>query len=282
MSNGDSGGETDNPEPSTEKEGGDAAANGVENAPPYKGDGVPFDASTSMSGDPGDWMNSGNDSALENEVQEPPPLECNDIDATEDALHNNQESPAHGGDAAANGVENASGYERTDDAGTGDGERGDNVVIQPGKEQEAYNKLETIKNSSNNWVCQIKERTPFSEKLGEVHERFPNAFKHTFLEFINFKGGEAEIVTISYNGLKGEWWINTEEDINSQQNSKKWSVADVTPENGINIEATINNIHKMILSQEDSYVLIDGLYDWNLYNCNAAAKSVTVENKDKK
>ncbi|NOQ23056.1 MAG: hypothetical protein GQ565_10480 [Candidatus Aegiribacteria sp.] len=150
--------------------------------------------------------------------------------------------------------------------------------IKSKKEQEAYYKLETIKTSSKNWVCQIQERIPFSTNIATLHEIAPNTIKHTFLTFINIKAGEAEIVTISYNGMKGEWWINTESDIESQKNNKNWSVADVNPKNGINIEATINNIQKMILSGEDSYALSDGLFEWNNeYNCNTAAKSVTVE-----
>lgn len=306
MSNVDSGDscrESDNPKPS--KEGGDAAeANGVEDAPPYVGVGVHSEASTSMSRDPGCSYGTGEsqgDSSSDSATEDAAKNLDNREGRPEDEISHQDIDEGTGEKETKNGEndnnenrDNQESYpedvifkqpESIDDANE---RETDNKIdktdeIKSEKEQEAYNKLETIKNSSKNWVCQKKERTPGSSIFRAEHEMFSNIFKHTFLEFINIKAGEAEIVTTSYNGMKGEWWINTESDIDSQQNREKWSVADVTPENGINIEATINNIQKMILSEEDSYALTDGLYDWdNEYDCNAAAKSVTVDNKEKK
>lgn len=89
-----------------------------------------------------------------------------------------------------------------------------------------------------------------------------------------------EVNTLSYNGMTGEWLLNTPTDVESIARMDRWETKEITPINGIDLEVTVNNINEMIEDKSDLYYLLDHIADKGnvFFNCNTALQTTQVEN----
>jgi RHS repeat-associated protein len=141
--------------------------------------------------------------------------------------------------------------------------------------------LKSLKGRSDVVTINAFDRKPFSRFMPLKNKLFRHSF---FVITIRNSDGSEQILTLSFNGTRnsemseGAWALNTETDVASMNNRKAWRVENITPDEGIDVDSTLQNIIDRIDSGTGYYVGDDVTDFPHFDNCNSALRETMVKN----
>ena len=163
-----------------------------------------------------------------------------------------------------------------------DGEISEKVRVE--QEDKTKTKLRDMISSPEKYIMKSFIRKAFFAYKGDRSD----TVKHSFYIAINKETNET--FTLSFNGSnslpssKGYWWVDSNTDqisISTPENVKNWAVEETTPESGINVKKTAENILKRIEDSKIKYNALKevrGIDSVSVDNCNTALESTRVSN----